>query len=96
VHGRRGSSTFERVLLWGLRSVTPWLVRPLLVGSDASALVLHHTLVRRAVVRRAHAHGIAVVAWTVDDPADLARVDEAGVDAVVSNDPTIFVSTLPS
>jgi glycerophosphoryl diester phosphodiesterase len=35
-----------------------------------------------------------VVAWTVDRPEELARVEAAGVDAVVTNDPTIFASTL--
>jgi collagenase-like PrtC family protease len=30
----------------------------------------------------------------VDDPRELERVVEAGVDAVVTNDPSIFVSTL--
>ncbi|HUF00787.1 MAG TPA: glycerophosphodiester phosphodiesterase [Gaiellaceae bacterium] len=96
IHGRRGAGLVERAALRSLRAVTPALVRPLLAGSDASALVLHHTVVGPAVVRRAHARGVAVVAWTVDDPGDLARVDAAGVDAVVSNDPRIFLSTLPS
>jgi glycerophosphoryl diester phosphodiesterase len=41
-----------------------------------------------------HTRGAAVVTWTVDDPQDLARVEEAGVDAVVTNDPRIFASTL--
>jgi glycerophosphoryl diester phosphodiesterase len=45
-------------------------------------------------VGAAHARGAVVVAWTVIDPADLARVDAAGVDAVVVDDPTIFASTL--
>jgi hypothetical protein len=26
----------------------------------------------------------------VDDPAELARVEAAGVDAVITNDPTVF------
>jgi glycerophosphoryl diester phosphodiesterase len=94
VHGRRGSRPLERTALRGLRELTPSLVRPLLRGTGASALVLHHAVVGPALVRRAHAAGAAVVAWTVDDPADLARVDAAGVDAVVSNDPSIFLSTL--
>jgi glycerophosphoryl diester phosphodiesterase len=34
------------------------------------------------------------VAWTVDEPEDLVRVEAAGVDAVVTNNPSIFVSTL--
>jgi glycerophosphoryl diester phosphodiesterase len=92
IHGRRGFGPVIRVGLRGLRTITPQLVGTLLARSGASALVLHHALVSPAAVRRAHARGAAVVAWTVDDPRELARVDAAGVDAVVTNDPTIFGS----
>lgn len=77
-----------------LRRVTPLAAPLVLSAARATALVLHHSLAGEAAVRRAHDRGAAVVAWTVDDPHDLARVDEAGVDAVVSNDPRIFASTL--
>jgi glycerophosphoryl diester phosphodiesterase len=33
-----------------------------------------------------------VVTWTVDDPTELARVEDAGVDAIVTNDPRLFAS----
>jgi glycerophosphoryl diester phosphodiesterase len=69
-------------------------VKALLARAEATALVLHHALVSPAAVRQAHARGAAVVAWTVDEPSDLARVERAGVDAVVTNNPSIFVSTL--
>jgi glycerophosphoryl diester phosphodiesterase len=89
-----------RIGLRLLRWLTPFLVRPLLSLTRASALVLHHSLVTERSVRAAHARGAAVVTWTVDDPAVLARVDRAGVDAVVTNDPRIFppeaVSTIPA
>ena len=68
----------------------PWLLR----RSGASALMLQHALVTPAAVARAHALGVPVLAWTVDDPADLARVDRAGVDGVITNDPRIFLATL--
>jgi glycerophosphoryl diester phosphodiesterase len=42
-------------------------------------------------VRAAHRHGAAVVTWTIDDPAELTRVDAAGVDAIVTNDPRLFL-----
>jgi glycerophosphoryl diester phosphodiesterase len=77
-----------------LRRRLPLLVPRLLAFSQANALSLHHTLVTERAVRRAHDRGAPVIAWTVDDPADLARVDAAGVDAVVTNDPTMFASTL--
>lgn len=89
-----------RVGLRLLRIVTPLLVRPLLAVTGARAVVLHHSLVTPASVRAAHARGAAVLTWTVDDPEELVRVDGAGVDAVISNDPRIFapvsLSTLPA
>ena len=75
-----------------LRFVTPLLVRPLLWLTRSSAVVMHHSIVTRASVRAAHARGAAVVTWTVDDAAELARVDDAGVDAIVTNDPRLFPS----
>ena len=91
-HGRGAS--IARVGLSILRRIAPFAAVPALTAARATALVLHHSVVGETVVRRAHARGAAVVAWTVDDPRHLARVDEAGVDAVVSNDPRIFASTL--
>lgn len=85
-----------RVALRLLRALTPFLVRPLLAATGAHAVVLHHSLVTPASVRAASARGAAVLAWTVDDPRELARVDAAGVDAVISNDPRIFTPELPS
>jgi glycerophosphoryl diester phosphodiesterase len=93
-HRRRVGGPMVGVGLRSLRIATPRLVDGLLSRSRASALVLHHALVTPAAVARAHARGAPVVAWTVDDPNDLARVEEAGVDAVVTNDPSMFVSTL--
>ena len=87
---------FARVGLSALRRIAPFAAPPALSLARATALVIHHSLVGEAVVRRAHARGTAVVAWTVDDPQDLVRVDEAGVDAVVSNDPRIFAGGLKS
>jgi len=87
-----------RVALRVLRLVTPYLIRPVLAYTRAASVVMHHTLVSPKSVRAAHSHGAPVVTWTVDARAELARVVEAGVDAVVTNDPRIFapesVSTL--
>ena len=88
------SAPIARTGLEALRRVMPVLVAPLLSISSASALVLHHALVGERAVRSARRRGVPVVAWTVDRPEDLARVDGAGVDAVVTNDPRVFASTL--
>ncbi len=68
----------------------PGLVR----RAGAGALMLQHRLVTPAAVARAHAAGVPVLAWTVDDPEDVARVVDAGVDAVISNDPGTLLATL--
>jgi glycerophosphoryl diester phosphodiesterase len=94
VHRRRGLGRLVGPGLRGLGTFTPRLVDLLLNRSRANTLVLHHALASPSAVARAHARGVPVVAWTVDDPRDLERVTEAGVDAVVTNDPSIFVSTL--
>ena len=80
--------------LRALRLLTPALVPILLSRARATTLLLHHDLVTPASVGRAHARGAPVVAWTVDDRQEFFRVVAAGVDAVVTNDPSTFVSTL--
>jgi glycerophosphoryl diester phosphodiesterase len=71
-------------------------VPAMLERAGAEALMLQHAVVTAAAVERAHARGAAVWAWTVDDPAEAARLDAAGVDAIITNDPRIFrdVATL--
>ncbi len=88
------SGPVVRRSLRSLLPLTPLLVGPLLARARASVLLLKHELVSPRTVRRAHARGAAVVAWTVDEPVDFSRVVAAGVDAVVTNDPSTFVSTL--
>lgn len=83
-----------RLALRMVRATLPVLAGTLLRLSRTTALSLHHSVVTSAAVDRAHARGAAVIAWTVDDPEELARVVRAGVDAVVSNNPPIFASTL--
>jgi len=96
IYGRRGFGPVIRGGLRVLRPVTPALAGRLLARSGATVLVLHHALVTSAAIRGAHGRGAAVVAWTVDDPRDLVRVEAAGVDAVVVNDPAVFASKLNS
>ena len=41
-----------------------------------------------------HAHGIGVVPWTVDDPAEMRRLVACGVEAIISNYPDILIDTV--
>jgi len=81
-----------------LRVALPRRVRAMLAAAGADALMLHQAVVSRATVEAAHACGAAIWAWTIDRPGDLARMEAAGVDAVITNDPSIFegLATLKS
>lgn len=46
----------------------------------------HHLLCDPASVQAAHAAGLAVNTWTVDDPARLRELEALGVDVAVTND----------
>ncbi len=80
--------------LASMRASVPLRLPRLARRAGASAVMLQHRLVTESSVERAHAAGLPVLAWTVDEPADLDRVVAAGVDGVITNDPRIFVATL--
>ena len=90
VSKRRALRPAIRLGTLALRRAIVARVPAMVARAGASALMLQHAVVSPAAVARAHAAGAAVWAWTVDDPTELARLDAAGVDAVISNDPTIF------
>jgi glycerophosphoryl diester phosphodiesterase len=46
--------------------------------------------VDEAKIREAHAAGIEVVVWTVNDPADMQRMVEWGVDGLITDRPDVF------
>jgi glycerophosphoryl diester phosphodiesterase len=66
----------------------------LLRRANATVLALHKGLVSAAVVHAIHARGGTVLAWTVNDPAMVARLSESGVDAISSDDPGMALAQL--
>ena len=76
-----------------LRSVLPARL-PLLVRSTRiTVLALHRNLVTRRGVAAAHACGVPVWAWTVNDPGLVPALVADRVDALVSDDPrSVFES----
>ncbi len=47
-----------------------------------AAVSLAHAMIDADEVARAHERGLAVYTWTVNEPADIERVRDAGVDAI--------------
>ena len=77
-----------------LRAAMPVRVPLLLSSSRATVLALHHTLCSRAAVAAAHRRGAPVLGWTANDVEAVTRLVEAGVDAIVSDDPEVVVGAL--
>ena len=48
------------------------------------------TLVRPGVLAAAHRHGIAVHVWTIDEPAEMRRLLEMGVDGIMTDRPAVL------
>ena len=59
-----------------------------------SCVMPHHTLVNSDLVRRFHAEGKKIMTWTVNDPDEMRRVADLGVDAIISDDPVLLKKTL--
>lgn len=73
-----------------LRTALPLRIGRMARAADATAAMLHYSVLSRGVVERAHRLGLSVFVWTVDEPELLRRVLATGVDGVISNDPRIF------
>jgi glycerophosphoryl diester phosphodiesterase len=91
---RRALWPFVRFGLALMRATVPTRLGGLLGRAGATALMLNHTLVTPRAVAAAHALGVPVLTWTVDEAEEVRRVAAAGVDAVISNDPEMLLATL--
>lgn len=88
-----GHRTFIHVsgpVQWAFRMALPYRVRAFVEEVGASAMTLNHRAVTRAAVERCHQLGVAVFAWTVNDPDLVRRLDELGVDGVITDDPRVL------
>jgi glycerophosphoryl diester phosphodiesterase len=77
----------------GLRFALPYRIEALVSEAEAAATTLDHRLITRAVVERCHALGVAVLAWTVNSRTVMGKLDEIGVDGVITDDPRIFANS---
>lgn len=79
-----------RALAPGARIALTWTEREpppfaLLDELEAEFFNPYRELCTPAVVEAAHERGFKVSTWTVDDPAEMRRVLDAGADAVITN-----------
>lgn len=77
------------ILRWWRAGLPAKAARTLERGG-CEALMVHRLLVSRELVRRVHRAGGQLYVWTVDDAAEIGRLEALGVDAVITNDPRLF------
>ncbi len=90
--GRRLPEPVIRGGLLALRAALPARIGRLAATSGAGAAMLHHLVLSRATLTRCRRLGLAVFAWTVNDPDALRRVVDLGVDGVIGDDPELLRS----
>lgn len=70
---------------------------PRIIGSGAPklgvwAVWIYHPLVTERLLGSAHAAGVQVIAWTVDDAERIDELRQLGVDGICTNDPRLLTS----
>ena len=87
---RRVLAPAMRAGLGLMRSALAPRIGRMLTDAHATAAMLHWRVVSRAVVERCHASDVPVLAWTVETPEQVRRLDELGVDGVIADDPRLI------
>jgi len=57
-------------------------------------VIPHHELVDPELIRKVKGAGRKVIVWTVNDPADMKRFVEWGVDGIISDDTSLLCRTV--
>jgi len=65
-------------------------VQPSSSSGAIDALVPHWSMVTAALVEAVGEAGGEIYTWTVDDAAQIQRLEALGVTGVISNDPRLF------
>lgn len=60
----------------------------------AGILAPHFSAAGETLIHHAHAAGLSVSVWTVDDPATMTRLAALGVDAITTNRPDVAIQRL--
>ena len=89
---RVGSSSRTAFLIGGDRDPVPLLDRA--AGGGHPGVHPHVAMVDERFVAEARARDLFVNVWTVDDPAEIRRLADLGVDGIVTNVPDVARAAL--
>jgi len=105
MESRATIQSFDPAALRAVAAIAPDIPRSILVRkrarydavveeSGATILSPKHPALRREDVTRMQARGIAVIPWTVNEPADIRRMLSLGVDGIISDYPDRVLSVM--
>ncbi len=57
-------------------------------------VIPHHALADPELIRKVRGAGKRVIVWTVNDPVDMKRFAESGVDGIISDDTTLLCRSM--
>ena len=83
----------DRNLVLGALAQTAWQLRRWKT-LPAEYVVPHYRLLTPRLMAKLHGAGRKVVTWTVNDPRQMRRAAELGVDGIISDDTKLLVATL--
>jgi glycerophosphoryl diester phosphodiesterase len=73
-----------------MRRRLPGLAAGHVGAGRVDAVMAHQRLATPALLRAVHGAGGELYVWTIDDAAEIRRLEAMGVDAVITNDPRLF------
>ena len=91
---RRLTPTVPLAVLYAKSPLPLRLLANLFLGEHPDAIHPHHTMVNAPVVAHAHALGLRVHAWTVDERERMEALTNAGVDGIITNRPGLLRKVL--
>ena len=71
----------------GLRATDFGTTADMVAAAGGKTWSPHHSNLSQAVLKRARALGVRVIPWTVNEPADMARLMDWGVDGLITDRP---------
>jgi glycerophosphoryl diester phosphodiesterase len=94
--GRAAAAPLVQAALAAARLALPAQLPRLVRSVGAHAVTLDHRVVSHRAVEVCHRLGVAVVVWTVNEPALATSLVASGIDAIITDDPRIVPAGIPT